>query len=83
MPESEDNSRRILSEEELKRLQKLHETPIDVEQLIEDGILERVTRQWYRVLDFERLPEHVRARVNELRNGREGAEIKITPRMTR
>ena len=72
MAESEDmdeDEAKLCTPEELRRLGQLLRTPIDFDQLIADGILRGTRRGWYQVLDWERLPEHARARMHGKRMG--------------
>lgn len=55
-----------LSVEAIKRQIELLATPVDFDQLCRDGILERVGRKKYKVLDWQRLPKHVGARIRTL-----------------
>jgi hypothetical protein len=53
--------------ERISRLKKLIETPVDVERLIEEGVLaepvEDQGQTWYRLLEHDALPEHAREQV--------------------
>jgi hypothetical protein len=39
-------------------------TPVDYDQLCEEGVLERVSKKKFKVPDVNRLPAHVRLRIN-------------------
>ena len=54
---NQDKTRERLVEEMAKTAQ-----PIDFEQLVSDGILEKVSGG-YRIKDESRLPEHVKSRI--------------------
>jgi hypothetical protein len=49
--------------EALARLGKALPTPIDFTQLAADGVLRACGGGWYEVLDYARLPEHVRLKI--------------------
>jgi hypoxanthine phosphoribosyltransferase len=51
-------------------------TPIDFEQLIADGILKK-WGAWYQVLDWKRLPEHVRQKANTMKADAVGVLIQF------
>ena len=53
---------------ELRRLAELLATPIDFGGLIADGVL-RKSVDWYQVLDWGRLPEHARRKINAVASG--------------
>ncbi len=59
-------------------------TPIDFETLIRDGVLEQAKRRgWYRVKDWDRFPEHARAKVSEITNTGEVKFRKPSKKMQR
>jgi hypothetical protein len=49
--------------EELARLSGTVRVPINFAQLIAEGVLRECDGGWYEVLDYVRLPEHVRLRI--------------------
>jgi hypothetical protein len=53
---------------ELRQAAEALATPIDFDQLIEDGVL-RKTGSWYEVVDPARLPEHARLKIKALKAG--------------
>ena len=55
-----------LSAEETKRQLKLLSITVDYDQLCEAGVLERVGKNKYKILDMKRLPEHVRLRIRNI-----------------
>ena len=45
-------------------------TPIDVEQLIADGVLAKAkTRGWFEILDPTRLPDHAWQKIKSVKSG--------------
>jgi hypothetical protein len=52
--------------EELARLSGAVRLPINFAQLIADGVLRESDGGWYEVLDYARLPEHVRLKIVEV-----------------
>lgn len=53
-------------------------TPIDFEQLIRDGILEK-DGAWYKVHNFKRLPRHASIKVKTMETGPKGLRVKFRP----
>lgn len=54
------------TEEVLKSLQEKADRaaiPIDFEQLIEDGVLEKKSGKWYAILKYDDLPLHAREKI--------------------
>jgi hypothetical protein len=43
-------------------------TPIDFDQLVADGVLKK-RGAWWQVLDWDRLPEHARRKVQNFKTG--------------
>lgn len=54
--------------EQLRHLAEMLATPIDFDQLVADGIL-RKRGAWWEVLDWNRLPEHARQKVQAVMTG--------------
>ena len=54
--------------EEFKRTMSLLTTPIDYAGLIQAGVIEKIG-PWYKVNDWERLPEHARAQIANWQTG--------------
>lgn len=52
--------------EELARLSAMLATPINFAELIADGVLQESDGGWYEVLDYARMPEHVRQKIVEV-----------------
>ena len=52
--------------EELAGLSRVVPLPINFAQLIADGVLRAADGDWYEVLDYARLPEHVRLKIVEV-----------------
>lgn len=61
---SENKDQPITREDILEQANKLA-TPIDFDQLIAEGVLEK-KGAWYKILDMKKLPEHARSQINEL-----------------
>ncbi|MCW8880411.1 MAG: hypothetical protein OQJ89_00395 [Kangiellaceae bacterium] len=61
---SDDKSTPIMTKQEALELAKQLATPIDFDQLIKDGIIEK-KGAWYQVLDMERLPKHAKKQITE------------------
>lgn len=53
--------------DELKRQIELQQQPIDFEALVRDGTLTKVGA-WWAVTNIKTLPEHVSAKVSEMKN---------------
>jgi hypothetical protein len=56
----------IITDEELHRGLEMMATPIPFEQLVADGVLKQRGR-WWVVLDWSRLPEHARLKVQAVK----------------
>ena len=54
--------------EEFKHTASLLTTPIDYAGLIQAGVIEKIG-PWYKVNDWERLPEHARAQISNWQSG--------------
>ena len=66
-----DLSEALDKERTARELRKLT-TPIDFDRLAADGVLERAG-SWWRVLDYERLPDYAKAQITEMESGQGGA----------
>lgn len=63
-------------DEEVRRMKKMLETPIDFDRLITEGKLERVSATKYKLLvPLKDLPEYVGAQVIGMHNGEGGSII--------
>ncbi len=56
-----------MSPEELARLTEMFATPIDFDELIAQGVLEK-KGAWYVIKDMSRLPEHARRKIKQLKS---------------
>lgn len=69
---NEDNSSKIdrpsPSRDDIKAWAKELATPVDVDGLIAEGVLEKAG-DWYRILDFSRLPTSVKMKVAKMKDG--------------
>jgi hypothetical protein len=65
-----------ISRADLIKLARDLAMPIDVDDLIGEGVLER-RGAWCRVLDWERLPDHARHKVTALRHADDHVEVKF------
>lgn len=54
--------------EELRRLAKDRDTPIDFDALIQAGAIQK-KGAWYQINDWNALPEHARAKISVTRSG--------------
>jgi hypothetical protein len=61
-----ENTGPLPTAEELARIAGALPVPIDFAQLIAEGVLREVGGGWYEVLDYTRLPEHVRMKIAEV-----------------
>jgi len=68
----------IMTREEVRQSILEIAIPIDFDQLIEDGVLEK-DGAWYRVLDFKRLPKHASMKIKTLQSGPKGTRVKFRP----
>ena len=57
-----------ISKERLIGLVRLLATPIDIDHLIEDGVLAKSSGGWYAVDDAHRLPEHAWQQASEIKS---------------
>lgn len=64
-----------LTKEELMELIRETNQPIDFDNLIENGILEK-KGAWYKVLKFKELPSEVKARAVEMKQKQANGEVK-------
>jgi hypothetical protein len=64
--------------EELKRIKELLEQPIDFDELIADGVIEESSGDWYKLLDYESLPEHARKKVHRMKESEEGFFVQFS-----
>lgn len=63
---SQDKDTPVIKTEELKELMEQAVMPIDFDDLIEKGIIEK-RRGWYKVHDLKRLPTHAQSKVSEVK----------------
>ena len=68
----------IISAEEVKEGILELAKPIDFEQLIRDGVLEK-DGAWYKVLDFKNLPKHASRKLKTIETGPKGTRVKFYP----
>ncbi|WP_027390906.1 hypothetical protein [Chrysiogenes arsenatis] len=61
---SDDQKGSVMSREKILEKAKNLATPINFEDLIANGILEK-KGAWYKILDMERLPEHAKDKITE------------------
>ncbi len=64
--------------EEDRRKAELLNRPLDVDELIHAGILEK-DGEWYKILKYESLPKHARLKINEftIRNNKVFAKFVV------
>ena len=60
-----------MSLNELKKVIDDHLEPIDFDDLIEGGFLEK-RRGWYKVFDIKKLPEHVQVKIKSMKTTSKG-----------
>jgi len=77
MDEEKVSLERII--EELEELSK----PLDLDQLVGDGVLKRRARGWYQVLDGARLPKHAMRQVKQTKSHRDGRNVWLNFRTDR
>ena len=63
-----------IDKERIREQMRLIRTPIDFAALIKDGILAR-EGGWYRILDPDRVPEHVWVQIGSARSGEDGVVL--------
>ncbi len=64
-----------LSNGELVRQLELLATPVDFDQLCADGILERVSKRRYKLLDGSRLPKYASMRILSFTDDSSGPSV--------
>jgi hypothetical protein len=68
----------IISADELRQSIVELATPIDFDQLIEDGILEK-DGAWYKIRDPKSLPKHASMKIKSIQTGPKGTRVKFRP----
>lgn len=63
-----------LTKEEVEERIKLLQTPIDFDALIDAGILAR-EGSWYRIVDADRVPEHVWVQIGSAKSSDRGVVL--------
>ena len=66
----------IMTQEEFRAGVLESAKPIDLEQLIRDGVLQK-SGAWYKVLDYKRLPKHASKRILEAEFNSDGKLVKV------
>jgi hypothetical protein len=64
MSNNRPNWKEALSKETIIRELELMAIPVDFDQLCKNGILKRVGKKRFKILDLRRLPKYVRTRIN-------------------
>lgn len=68
-----------VSREELRQMIIDYAKPLELEALVESGVLKKV-RAWYQILDRDRLPKRVADHITEIKQGKDGITlVKIRP----
>jgi len=65
---SKDQGSAVMTKEGVLEKAKVLATPIDIEGLINDGVIEK-KGAWYKILDMERLPSHAKDKITEFASG--------------
>ena len=63
---TDDLKKPIITKEELLAKAKSLSTPIDFEELISQGILEKMAGNKFKILSMERMPQHAIDKISEL-----------------
>lgn len=69
---------RIMSLEELKQRGEELITPIDFDQLVRDGVVEK-KRGWYKIKNFQELPAHAKAQIRTAKTVNGETFVKFVP----
>jgi len=64
--------------EEIQHRLKLLAQPVDFDELIAVGLLER-KGAWYKVPNLNKLPEHARVKISDLKKDQNGLFVKFRP----
>lgn len=70
------------SSDDLAEVTRLLATPIDLETLVRDGVLEQ-HGMWYLIKDIERLPKEALSRAHEIQFGPDGTLVKFSSESAR
>jgi hypothetical protein len=65
---NKDQRSAVMSKDEVLEKARSLAIPIDFEDLIKKGVLEK-KGAWYKILDMERLPIHAKDKITELASG--------------
>jgi hypothetical protein len=68
----------LASLEEFKQRTEKLITPIDFDQLINDGIIEK-KRGWYKIINFQELPAHAKAKIRTAKTVNGETFVKFVP----
>jgi hypothetical protein len=68
----------IMTAEELRESIIELATPIDFDQLIQDGVLKK-DGAWYKIRALEDLPKHASRKLKSIENGPKGIRVKFYP----
>ena len=63
---TDDLKKPIITKEELLAKAKSLSTPIDFDELISQGVLEKMAGNKYKILSMERMPQHAIDKISEL-----------------
>lgn len=72
-----DSNKLPLNLDEVKKILELHAKPIDLEDLISKGILEK-KGAWYKVHNFDELPEYASVQVSSIKSENSNTYIKFS-----
>jgi hypothetical protein len=65
-----------MSLEEFKQTAEELITPIDFDQLIKEGVIEK-KRGWYKIIKFDELPAHAKSKIREVKNSKGETFVKF------